>query len=101
SSTFTKEVACTNCIKAVYNILKQDEPSLGTSTQVNAAFSTTCGASFLDGQTPSSIVQLAGASGSGTSNTKSDAKSLFYAPAWTGVFISALAAVSAGFVILA
>ncbi|TDL15559.1 hypothetical protein BD410DRAFT_104836 [Rickenella mellea] len=100
SSTFTKEVACTNCIKAAYNILKQDEPSLATSTQVNTAFSTTCGASFLDGQTPSSIVQLAGASGSGTSNTKSDAESLFYAPAWTGV-ISALAAVSAGFAILA
>ncbi|TDL24252.1 hypothetical protein BD410DRAFT_767437 [Rickenella mellea] len=101
SSTFTKEVTCTNCIKAAYNILKQDDPALATATQVTAAFSTTCGASFLDGQTPSGIVQLSGASGSGTSNTKNGAVSLFSGPAWTGVVISALAAVSAGFMILA
>ncbi|TDL15104.1 hypothetical protein BD410DRAFT_902753 [Rickenella mellea] len=56
SSTGTKKVACADCVKAAFNNFNRVEPALLKSAQVNSAFSTARGASFLDGKAPSSVV---------------------------------------------
>ncbi|KAF9012439.1 hypothetical protein BDQ17DRAFT_1232492 [Cyathus striatus] len=57
-------VTCTNCVKAAYNIVNQTAPSL--VSDVTSSLQSQCGTSFLDGATPSSIVQSASASGAST-----------------------------------
>jgi hypothetical protein len=50
-------ITCTNCVKAAYNVLGQDVPSLVSDTA--PALQERCGADFTDGTTPSGISQSA------------------------------------------
>ncbi|KIM40213.1 hypothetical protein M413DRAFT_446381 [Hebeloma cylindrosporum] len=50
-------VTCTNCVKAAYNIINTDVPSI--VADVAPALQSQCGASFTDGTTPSGISQSA------------------------------------------
>ncbi|EEB92613.1 hypothetical protein MPER_08851 [Moniliophthora perniciosa FA553] len=51
-----QNITCTDCIKEAYNIINTDFP-LGSDAQ--SELQQQCGASFVDGQTPSSITQTA------------------------------------------
>ncbi|KAL0956470.1 hypothetical protein HGRIS_002616 [Hohenbuehelia grisea] len=57
-------ITCTNCVKAAYNIVKQDFPDAIPSQDVSSV----CGASFIDGNTPSGISQSLTDSGNKASN---------------------------------
>lgn len=52
-----RNVTCSDCVKAAYNILNQDVPSLVSDAA--PALQTECGSSFTDGNTPSTITQSA------------------------------------------
>jgi len=51
-------VICTDCHKAAYNIIHTNLPNALSSTTTKA-LGDTCGASFIDGQTPSTVSQTA------------------------------------------
>jgi len=53
--TLPSNVVCTNCVKAAYNILESADPTLIPKATVQAD----CGASFVDGNNPTGIVQTA------------------------------------------
>jgi hypothetical protein len=68
-------ITCTDCIKATYNIFVQDFPTMVSG--LKPTLETQCGASFVDGQTPTGITQSATTSvASGSLSTKSAAFSL-------------------------
>ena len=40
-------VLCTDCVKAGYNVLVKDVPSIGSNATVTGALTSACGASFV------------------------------------------------------
>jgi hypothetical protein len=57
-TTIPSSVICTDCNKAAYNIAQQN-PVLAFPPSATTALSTTCGASFVDGMTPTTVSQTA------------------------------------------
>jgi len=51
-------VTCTNCTKAAYDIISQAYPEV-VQGSANSTITSQCGASFVDGQEPASITQMA------------------------------------------
>ncbi|EJD03234.1 uncharacterized protein FOMMEDRAFT_20398 [Fomitiporia mediterranea MF3/22] len=92
-------IACSDCVKQAYTVLKQDEPAIASNTDVSNALSSQCGASFIDGSAASNIVEGTGtAAPSGAAN---GAISFSSRGVLTGLAASALAAVSSAFFVLA
>jgi hypothetical protein len=56
-STLPTNITCSNCIKAAYNIIAKNIPSIVTDAA--PALQSQCGASFTDGTTPSGISESA------------------------------------------
>ncbi|EDR08811.1 uncharacterized protein LACBIDRAFT_296259 [Laccaria bicolor S238N-H82] len=56
-STIPTNITCSNCIKAAYNIIAKDVPSI--VSEAAPALQSQCGASFTDGATPSGISESA------------------------------------------
>jgi len=99
-----KTLTCTDCVKAAYNVLKSDVPSIVSDT--DPALSTQCGASFIDGQTPSEISQSASQSSPASAAITSKAAALgataFLSQGLiTGIGMSGLIVVSTVFTFLA
>ncbi|KAF9474545.1 hypothetical protein BDN70DRAFT_866068 [Pholiota conissans] len=69
-STIPANVSCTDCIKAAYNVINHDVPSLVSDSA--SSLQSQCGASFTDGTTPSNIVDSV-STATGTSKTTSAA----------------------------
>jgi len=102
-------LTCTSCIKAAYNIINTNLPSLASG--YSAPLSSQCGASFIDKAAPSGIASgsaAAGASGTsaaGGSATSSSAAmgaaSLLTRGALTGLAVSSLLVVSSALAFLA
>jgi len=99
-----KEVICSNCVKAAYNIVAHD---LGPAVNSSAA-SAECGPSFVDGQNPPGISQsaalgAASPSPSPSTSSKNTAMSSIVLSGGTvmGLAISLLFTVSSGFAFFA
>jgi len=58
TTSIPSSVICTDCIKAAYNIIQTNLPGL-ISQDATDDLANTCGAPFIDGQTPSTISQTA------------------------------------------
>lgn len=103
ASAVPKDVICSNCVKAAYNVINQDLKGLIPSA-ANSTVSSTCGASFVDGQNPSGISQSAAqaaiASPSSSSKPKNTGTSLS-GGALIGLTTSLLVAVSSAFALFA
>ncbi|KAF5346725.1 hypothetical protein D9756_010384 [Leucocoprinus leucothites] len=56
-SSFPVNVTCTDCNKAIYNVLKQGIPSL--SPDITTGLAKTCGASFINGASSSGVSSAA------------------------------------------
>ncbi|KAF9452917.1 hypothetical protein P691DRAFT_695906 [Macrolepiota fuliginosa MF-IS2] len=89
-------VTCSNCIKAAYNIINTDIPTLVSDAA--PALQSQCGASFTDGNTPSSISQSASdAAASGSSNTQNSGATTIL---MSGFVVSALTLISSAVILL-
>lgn len=66
-TTLPANVTCTDCVKAAYNVIAADIPSI--TTDVAPALQSQCGASFADGKTPSNIVESAAQSSSASQSS--------------------------------
>ncbi|KAG6852868.1 hypothetical protein C0991_008478, partial [Blastosporella zonata] len=66
NATLPANVACTDCVKAIYNTVNTAIPGLFNSDSVQE----TCGASFVDGTTPAGITEAASNSTQSTTSTK-------------------------------
>lgn len=115
TASLPKNVTCSDCTKASYNIIKASFPEYITS-DVSNNFSTECGSSFvgefsvytslticsfIDGTNPSDVSQTASGSASGSSTTKSGAAHLFHFTTALAGPVSALLIVSSIFVAFA
>jgi len=99
-TVYSSNVVCTNCVKQTYNVINQDAPTfLNSST--TSTLSTTCGASFVDGQTPSGISESASQSTSPASGSGSGALALNLPPSSALGGASALVLFSGVFAFLA
>ncbi|EPT02622.1 hypothetical protein FOMPIDRAFT_128132 [Fomitopsis schrenkii] len=96
SITLGSNVTCTDCTKAVYNLVEQADPSVAST--YNSTVASQCGASFTDGSEPSAITQTANQNTA--SNNTSGALSVSAAPI-AAVAISSLVAASSVFALLA
>ncbi|KAH9485017.1 hypothetical protein JR316_0001921 [Psilocybe cubensis] len=97
-------ITCTNCIKAAYNVIKTDLPSL--VSDADADLNQQCGASFTDGQTPAGILQSANSATAtpGSQNSNNNSGALGFASsrgALAGLGASAAIIISSFFAILA
>jgi len=72
SLNLPSNVICTNCAKAAYNILEPIDPTLIPQATVQGE----CGASFVDGNNPSGIVQTASNSTSSAATGNSGSRAL-------------------------
>jgi uncharacterized membrane protein YgcG len=66
-----KNVTCTNCFKQAFNIIKADFPNSEFVTDLQPKAQQLCGADFIDGKTPSDVVQTAGTSSGGSTSGSS------------------------------
>jgi hypothetical protein len=66
-----KNVTCTNCVKEAFNIIKTDFPNSAYITSLQPKAQQLCGADFIDGKTPSDVVQTAGTSSGGSTSGSS------------------------------
>ncbi|RDB25207.1 hypothetical protein Hypma_007785 [Hypsizygus marmoreus] len=102
AQSIPSNITCTNCVKAAYNVLAQDIPSLVSDVAPSAQ--SQCGASFTDGKTPDDITQsaadLAAPLPSGSSAALGSV-SLLTRGAFTGIIVSAFVAASTAFAFLA
>jgi hypothetical protein len=96
-SGIPKEITCNNCTKMGYNILKR--ASLITP-DVTTTYTNQCGASFVDEQNPSGIVQLASTATS-SSNSVMATTPLFTGGTFATLAASMLTALLSGFALLA
>ncbi|KDR75769.1 hypothetical protein GALMADRAFT_248455 [Galerina marginata CBS 339.88] len=95
-------VTCTNCVKAAYNIVGQNIPSLVSDSA--PALQSQCGASFTDGTTPAGILQSASTSAASTGASKAAAlgsASMISHGIIAGLGASALVVISSLFTFLA
>ncbi|KAF8200958.1 hypothetical protein BJ912DRAFT_947698 [Pholiota molesta] len=80
-STIPTNVSCTDCIKAAYNVVNQDVPSLISGAA--PSLQSQCGASFTDGTTPSNIVESLSTTSGSTKPTSAALGSLSMLPKGT------------------
>ncbi|KAJ7178407.1 hypothetical protein C8R43DRAFT_457182 [Mycena crocata] len=71
ASSIPSNVTCTNCIKEAFNIVNADFPSMASSA--SSAIQSECGADFIDGKSPSGIVQSATTTGGGSNSASATA----------------------------
>lgn len=55
-----KNVTCNDCTQAAWAIIKQDDPSVASNTQVTNVISNQCGSEFVQASQPSDIVESSG-----------------------------------------
>ncbi|TCD60966.1 hypothetical protein EIP91_009247 [Steccherinum ochraceum] len=96
-------VLCTDCTKAAFNIINTQYPGLANgSVNVVGNISSTCGADFVNGSTPSTISQSAN---SGTQSVNPNGAASFAIAesplGFAGVVLSSLFALGSGLAILA
>jgi hypothetical protein len=97
-TSFPANITCTDCIKQMYNIFKNQFP-----TEVSGLadpLQSQCGASFLDGATPSDVAEIA-KTGTSHSGAALAAMSLLSPGTFTGIALSLLLAVSSAVALLA
>ncbi|KAI5123910.1 hypothetical protein M0805_005726 [Coniferiporia weirii] len=95
-------ISCSDCVKQAYNVLKTEQPSLASQSNVTSAFTSQCGSSFLDGTTPSDIAEGTGsAAPTGTSTTSAASGGFVSREALAGIALSSLSAVFSAFFIFA
>lgn len=88
-------IQCTDCSKEWYNIINKAFPGL-TNSSAETNVENLCGASFVDGQTPSDVKSF-GAAGNGTADTKTNSAMGMNA----GLGATALVVLSSAFAIFA
>jgi len=99
-TSFPTNVTCTDCVQAAYNVINQQFPSV--ASQELSTLESQCGSSFVDGSTPSGIIEgaitasAAAKPGSGALGTTS----LITSGALAGIGISTLIVVSSFFSLL-
>jgi len=101
SSTFPTFILCSDCVKGAFNILEQQEPSIASAVQ--SGFQSQCGADFVNGTTPSNIVEGTGTAaptGTGASLSTNGATP-FSSSALLGFSFTSLSAVLGAFLVLA
>jgi len=101
-SNFTANITCTDCIKAIYNEVNKTIPS--SFTVAAPALQSQCGASFIDGATPSGIVESATTATAVPSTSNSAALggvSLLSHGVFMGLSLSGLVIISTLFTLLA
>ncbi|KAF9263288.1 hypothetical protein L218DRAFT_973110 [Marasmius fiardii PR-910] len=88
TSSIPKDVTCSNCSKAQYNLINTEIPGLLDDSS-KSEFQNQCGASFVDGNTPGGISQTASNGVFVAETQKNGALRLLY-PASAGVMLSVL-----------
>ncbi|THH07016.1 hypothetical protein EW145_g3666 [Phellinidium pouzarii] len=96
-------IKCSDCVKQAYNVLKTNDPSIASQSNVTSALTSQCGASFLDGTTPSDVAEGTGAAAptASSASAASSAGVFVSREALAGVALSSLAAVFSVFFTLA
>jgi hypothetical protein len=97
-SSLPTNVTCTDCIKQMYNIFKNQFPT--EASGLAGPVQSQCGASFVDGTTPTDVAEIA-KTGSSSSSAALAAISLLSPGTFTGIAFSMLLVVSSAVALLA
>lgn len=91
-------ITCSDCVKEAYNVLKQQVPEVASSTEVSNAFQSQCGASFVDGTSPSQIAEGTGTAAPSSNTAANGAFS--FSHAMVGTTVASLSVVFGALVVL-
>ncbi|KAJ7780537.1 hypothetical protein DFH07DRAFT_792628 [Mycena maculata] len=89
TTTIPSNVTCSNCVKGAYNVLNENFPS--TASTLASDLQSECGSDFTNGSTPSSIVESASTTSTG-SNSASATATIMTRGALAGLSASVLIA---------
>lgn len=92
-------ITCSDCVKEAYNVLKQDVPEVASATEVTNAFQSQCGASFVDGTSPSQIAEGTGTAAPSEDTSASGALSMS-TQGMVGTAVASLSVVFGALVVL-
>lgn len=94
-------VTCSDCVKAAYNILNQDDQSLASSA--SESLQSTCGSSFTDGSSPADVAEGTGTAAPNGSAISSTSAAMLTLPrnAAIGVILTTLITFVTAVVLLA